>query len=307
MEKKDDNNNTNLNSNNNKIEDLVQPISKKQMKRMKDREEWLKKKKEIRKSRKERKKEKKKKEREEKEKKLKENPELILEEKEKKIIHKPRKERIEEFKNKSKNGIKVIIDCDFENLMNEKSNISMCRQISEIYSINRHSQNPFNLILYNVGDFLFNNLKKNSYENWIGIQIFKKGEFENFDKFISEVLYKECKNIEEQKKKIYYLSADSENNINELNSDCTYIIGGIVDRNKYKGLSYNKAKELKINHGKFPIGEFLELHSSKILTTNHTFAILDKFNSNHDWKEAFMSIIPKRKFDEGKNDSSDDN
>ena len=178
MEKKDDNNNTNLNSNNNKIEDLVQPISKKQMKRMKDREEWLKKKKEIRKSRKERKKEKKKKEREEKEKKLKENPELILEEKEKKIIHKPRKERIEEFKNKCKNGIKIIIDCDFENLMNEKSNISMCRQISEIYSINRHSQNPFNLILYNVGDFLFNNLKKNSYENWIGIQIFKKGEFE---------------------------------------------------------------------------------------------------------------------------------
>ena len=307
MEKKDDNNNTNLNSNNNKIEDLVQPISKKQMKRMKDREEWLKKKKEIRKNRKERKKERKKKEREEKEKKLKENPELILEEKEKKIIHKPRKERIEEFKNKCKNGIKIIIDCDFENLMNEKSNISMCRQISEIYSINRHSQNPFNLILYNVGDFLFNNLKKNSYENWIGIQIFKKGEFETFDKFISEVLYKECNNIEEQKKKIYYLSADSENNINELNSDCTYIIGGIVDRNKYKGLSYNKAKELKINHGKFPIGEFLELHSSKILTTNHTFAILDKFNSNHDWKEAFMSIIPKRKFDEGKNDSSDDN
>ncbi len=302
MEKKE--NETFLNMNE-KIEGLVQPISKKQLKRMKDREEWHKKKKELKKKRKERKKEKKKKEREEKEKNLKEHPELVIEEK--KIYNKPRKERNEEFINKAKNGIKIIIDCDFENLMNEKSNISMCRQISEIYSINRHSQNPFNLILYNVGDFLFNNLKKNSYENWIGIQIFKKGEFENFDKFISEVLYKECNNIEEQKKKIYYLSADSENNINELNSDCTYIIGGIVDRNKYKGLSYNKAKELKINHGKFPIGEFLELHSSKILTTNHTFAILDKFNSNHDWKEAFMSIIPKRKFDEGKNDSSDDN
>jgi len=58
-----------------------------------------------------------------------------------------------------------------------------------------------------------------------------------------------------------------------------------------------------INHGKFPIGEFLQLHSSKVLTTNHTFAILDKFNTNHDWKEAFMSIIPKRKLDEGKDES----
>ena len=285
------------------------PISKKQLKRLKKKEEWEKNKKEIRKKYKEKQKEKKLLKKQKFEEELKNNPKLLEEfNKQQQIQHKSRKERNEELLNKIKNdGIKIIIDCDFENLMNEKSNISMCRQISEIYSINRHSQNPFNLILYNVGDFLFNNLKKNSYENWIGIQIFKKGEFENFDKFISEVLYKECNNIEEQKKKIYYLSADSENNINELNSDCTYIIGGIVDRNKYKGLSYNKAKELKINHGKFPIGEFLELHSSKILTTNHTFAILDKFNNNHDWKEAFMSIIPKRKFDEAKNDSSDDN
>ena len=49
MEKKE--NETFLN-NNEKIEGLVQPISKKQMKRMKDREEWQKKKKEIKKRRK---------------------------------------------------------------------------------------------------------------------------------------------------------------------------------------------------------------------------------------------------------------
>ena len=112
MEKNE--NETFLNKNE-KIEGLVQPISKKQLKRMKEREEWNKKKKEIKKKRKERKKEKKKKEREEKEKNLKEHPELAIEEK--KIYNKPRKERNEEFINKSKNGIKIIIDCDFENLM----------------------------------------------------------------------------------------------------------------------------------------------------------------------------------------------
>jgi tRNA (guanine9-N1)-methyltransferase len=301
MEKNE--NETFLNKNE-KIEGLVQPISKKQLKRMKEREEWNKKKKEIKKKRKERKKEKKKKEREEKEKNLKEHPELAIEEK--KIYNKPRKERNEEFINKSKNGIKIIIDCDFENLMNEKSNISMCRQISEIYSINRHSKNPFNLILYNVGDFLLNNLQKNSFEKWLGIKVYKKGEFESFDNFIKEVLYKDCKNLEEEKKKIYYLSADSENTINELDSNNVYIIGGIVDRNKYKGLSLNKAKELGINHGKFPIGEYLKLQSSQVLTTNHTFHILNEFSIKHDWKEAFVSIIPKRKQEKGESEEEDE-
>ena len=120
------------------------------------------------------------------------------------------------------------------------------------------------------------------------------------DDFILKELYNNQtqEKLNDLKQKIFYLSADSENDINELNKDNKYIIGGIVDRNKYKFLSYNKAKELGINHGKFPIGKYLNLNSSKVLTTNHTFAILNEFNLKHDWKEAFLSIIPKRKFDE---------
>ena len=279
----------------------ILPISKNQLKRLKKKEEWEKKKKEIRKFHKEKQKEKKRLKKEKFEEELKNNPKLLEEyNKQQQIPHKTKKERNEEFLAKINNdGIKIVIDCDFENLMNEKSNISMIRQISEIYHINKHTEKPFNLMLFNVGPILLNLLKKNNYENWLGVKIFLKEQFETFDDFILKELYKNqnTEKLNDLKQKIFYLSADSENEINDLNKDFTYIIGGIVDRNKYKLLSYNKAKKLGINHGKFPIGEYLNLNSSKVLTTNHTFAILNEFNLKNDWKEAFLSVIPKRKFE----------
>ena len=279
----------------------ILPISKNQLKRLKKKEEWEKKKKEIRKFHKEKQKEKKRLKKEKFEEELKNNPKLLEEyNKQQQIPHKTKKERNEEFLAKINNdGIKIVIDCDFENLMNEKSNISMIRQISEIYHINKHTEKPFNLMLFNVGPILLNLLKKNNYENWLGVKIFLKEQFETFDDFILKELYKNqnTEKLNDLKQKIFYLSADSENEINDLNKNFTYIIGGIVDRNKYKFLSYNKAKKLGINHGKFPIGEYLNLNSSKVLTTNHTFAILNEFNLKNDWKEAFLSVIPKRKFE----------
>ncbi len=287
------------------------PISKSQMKKLKKQEEWKKKMDEIKKHKKEKKKEKKriKKEQKELEKKL--NPKLKEEDELKTKTNlntsfKTKKQLKEEFKQKCKNGVRVIIDCDFEHLMNERGNKSMVRQITDLYGINRSSSNPFRLILYGMSDKIKEGLKKTSYENWLGVEVYYKEQYTDFETFIKEILYKEDKReLKDIKNDIYYLTADSENNIENIDNNATYIIGGIVDRNKYKGLSLNKAKQLGINHGKFPIGEYLKLHSSQVLTTNHTFHILNEFSIKHDWKEAFMSIIQKRKLDEG-NDENDE-
>ena len=40
-----------------------------------------------------------------------------------------------------------------------------------------------------------------------------------------------------------YLTADSKNDIKELDPEDVYIIGGIVDRNRYLNLTLNKANE----------------------------------------------------------------
>ena len=289
----------------NKEEKPKLPISKKQLKKLKKQEEWKKKMENIKKYKKEKKKEKKKLKREERERQEKLNPKIVQEINETKnkekqnIPFKTKKELKEEFKQKCRNGMRVVIDCDFEHLMNEQGNKSMVRQIIDLYGINKVSTNPFRVILYGVGKQIKEGLEKSNYKNWIGIEIYFKEDFPSFDKFIEEILYKDDKRaMDDIKKDIYYLSADSENKIENIDDSATYIIGGIVDRNKYKGLSLNKAKELGINHGKFPIGEYLKLQSSQVLTTNHTFHILNEFSIKHDWKEAFISIIPKRKQEE---------
>ena len=287
------------NNEKNKEEKPILPISKNQLKKMKKQEEWKKKMEKIKQYKKEKKKEKKKLKREERERKEKLNPKKeqeINEIKNKEKINPPlksKKELKEEFKQKCKNGMKVVIDCDFEHLMNEQGNKSMVRQIVDLYSINKESSNPFRVILYGVGKQIKEGLEKSSYKNWIGIEIYFKEDFPTFDKFIEEILYKDDKRaMNDVKNNIFYLSADSENNIENIDKNATYIIGGIVDRNKYKGLSLNKAKKLGINHGKFPIGEYLKLQSSQVLTTNHTFHILNEFSIKNDWKDAFISIIP---------------
>ena len=316
-DKKLDNNNIqNLEEiHNNEINNEEQPklpISKNQLKKLKKQEEWKKKMEKIKQHKKEKKKEKKKLKREERERQERLNPKVnqeineIKNKEKQNIPFKTKKELKEEFKQKCKNGIRVIIDCDFEHLMNEQGNKSMVRQIVDLYGINKVSSNPFRVILYGVGKQIKEGLEKSNYKNWIGIEIYFKEDYPSFDEFIKENLYKNDKrNKEDIKKNIYYLSADSENNIENIDNNYTYIIGGIVDRNKYKGLSLNKAKELGINHGKFPIGEYLKLQSSQVLTTNHTFHILNEFSIKHDWKEAFVSIIPKRKQEE-KEESGDD-
>lgn len=282
----------------NKITGLVQPISKNQLKKIRRKEEWDKKKKEIKKHKRELQKEKKKRQKEEK------GDEYIkLLQKQNKSRHDfslsnlTRKEREEQYVKKVKEGIKLIIDCDFEHLMNEKDIVSMSRQISDCYCINKRSATPLNLILYNVDLVLYNQLHKNNCENWIGITMHKKGTFESFEAFAqSEAIFPKESGIN-YKENMVYLTADSQNEVKELNDHYAYIIGGIVDRNRYKMLSYNKANELGINHGHLPIGEYLKLNSSKVLTTNHVFAIISHFNDNNNWKEAFINTIPKRKIE----------
>lgn len=100
-----------------------------------------------------------------------------------------------------------------------------------------------------------------------------------------------------EKEDLVYLTADSENIVNVLDPTKAYIIGGIVDRNRYKHLTLDKAKKDGIKHAKLPIGEFMQLKSSTVLTVNHVFEILTEFYQGKDWKEALNKVIPDRKQD----------
>ncbi|KAI7819907.1 guanine-1-methyltransferase-domain-containing protein [Gamsiella multidivaricata] len=99
-------------------------------------------------------------------------------------------------------------------------------------------------------------------------------------------------------KKVVYLSADSPNTITKLEEGTCYILGGIVDKNRYPNLCQNKAEKLGIATAQLPIGEYIQMSSRRILTVNQVFEILLQFIECNDWKEAFLKVIPQRKLEE---------
>ncbi|KAI7491907.1 hypothetical protein KC357_g1471 [Hortaea werneckii] len=105
---------------------------------------------------------------------------------------------------------------------------------------------------------------------------------------------------------VVYLTSDSPHTLTEMKPYSTYIIGGLVDKNREKGICYRRACEaaekckregrtMEVKTAKLPIGEYLEMSSRKVLATNHVNEIMLKWLECGDWGEAFMRVIPKRK------------
>ena len=115
---------------------------------------------------------------------------------------------------------------------------------------------------------------------------------------------------------IVYLTSDSPYTLEYLSPNTSYIIGGIVDKNRHKGLCYKRACERGIPTAKLPIGEYMTMQSRTVLAVNHVAEIMLKWLVTGDWGEAFLSVIPKRKEaklkvkrseeDQGEENESDD-
>ncbi|KAF9428367.1 tRNA (guanine(9)-N(1))-methyltransferase [Podila epigama] len=90
-------------------------------------------------------------------------------------------------------------------------------------------------------------------------------------------------------KKVVYLSADSPNTITHLDPGTCYVLGGIVDKNRFPRLCQEKAEKMGLETAQLPIGDYIQMSSRRILTVNQECG---------DWKEAFLKVIPQRKLEE---------
>lgn len=70
--------------------------------------------------------------------------------------------------------------------------------------------------------------------------------------------------LQDQKDNLVYLTADAETVLEELDLKKIYIIGGLVDRNRWKGITMKKAQEQGIQTAKLPIGNYLKMSSSQV-------------------------------------------
>ncbi|KAL1923774.1 uncharacterized protein VTP21DRAFT_8754 [Calcarisporiella thermophila] len=183
----------------------------------------------------------------------------------------------------SPSSMRVVIDCSFDELMSEKEISSLASQVGRCHATNRASRHPCNVYVTSLNGRLKQRFET-SYrdaERWHEIHLESRGFDEMFNK-----------------EELVYLSADASEVIEELDETKVYIIGGIVDKNRHKGLCFNKAKEKGIKTAQLPIGEYVKMATRKVLTVNHVYEILMKWLEIKDWETAFLSVIPKRKFAE---------
>ena len=77
------------------------------------------------------------------------------------------------------------------------------------------------------------------------------------------------------KERLVYLTADSPHEIDVIAPSDVYILGGIVDRNRYPGITYEQAIAQGIRTARLPLGEHVKLlNGTSVLTVNHMVDIL---------------------------------
>jgi len=211
--------------------------------------------------------------------------------------------------------ITFLIDCDFDDLMRDNERISLAAQITRCYSDNKNSMFRAHLTVCSFGGKLrerFDNILTH-YTGWRGVRFLD-------DDFVSAAEQAKVWMLDEQaggklagtfsplaeldeevqaklrdEGEVIYLTSESDYTLTELKPYSTYIIGGLVDKNREKGICYKRACQIGIKTARLPIGEYLEMASRKVLATNHVNEIMLKWLDCGDWGEAFMKVIPKRK------------
>ncbi|KFO88808.1 tRNA methyltransferase 10 A, partial [Buceros rhinoceros silvestris] len=176
--------------------------------------------------------------------------------------------------------LRLIVDCSFDHLMVLKDVKKLHKQIQRCYAENRRAFHPVQFYLTSHGGQLKSNMNENDkgWVNWKDIQI----RTEHYSELI-------------KKEDLVYLTSDSPDVLSELDEKKAYVIGGLVDHNHHKGITYKQAVEQGIGHAQLPLGNFVKMNSRKVLAVNHVFEIILAYLEKRDWKEAFFCVLPQRK------------
>ncbi|PUU74912.1 guanine-1-methyltransferase-domain-containing protein [Tuber borchii] len=185
--------------------------------------------------------------------------------------------------------ITFIMDCGFDDLMADKEITSLSSQLTRTYSVNRTSSRQVTLHLTSLNKRLltrYQTVLSNQHLRWKNV-------------VVSSEPYEVTPDL-------VYLTADSPNTITELENGKKYIVGAIVDKNRYKGLCHKKAVAQGVATAKLPIGEYVSMASRFVLTTNQVAEIMIRWLECRDWEKAFLEVIPRRKMPVAKGGGEDE-
>lgn len=220
--------------------------------------------------------------------------------------------------------VTFIIDCDFERYMLDNEVVSLSSQVVRSYSMNRMAKYQAHMFVSSFGGKMrerFETVLAGNHKKWRHVQLLE-GDFVEAARLAGEVMKgegagevidvlkastadhggegektaaPEPEPEEGVDRSVVYLTSDSPYTLERLEPNTSYVIGGIVDRNREKGLCYKRAVEKKVRTAKLPIGEYMAMQSRFVLTTNQVVEIMAKWLECGDWGEAFLHVIPQRK------------
>ncbi|GMJ08798.1 tRNA modification 10 [Hibiscus trionum] len=195
-----------------------------------------------------------------------------------------RGQKVQRLTQAKETGQNIVVDLEFSHLMTHSEIHSLVQQIMYCYAVNGRCSVPAHLWLTGCQGEMETQLQRlPGFDKWI-IEKEQQSYIERFS---------------ERKDDLVYLTADSETVLHELDPTKVYIVGGLVDRNRWKGITMKKAEEQGIRTAKLPIGDYMKMSSSQVLTVNQVIEILLKFLETKDWKVSFFQVVPQRKRSEG--------
>jgi len=210
--------------------------------------------------------------------------------------------------------ITLILDCGFDDLMMDKERKSLGSQITRCYSDNHKAPYQAHLAISSFGGHLkerFDGLLAGHYHSWKSVR-FLEGDFVEATAQAKDWMLGPCggelagifaeRDYSAQASadpfengEVIYLTSDSPYTLTELRPYSTYIIGGLVDRNRHKGICYKRALDRGMKTAKLPIGDYMQMTSRFVLATNHVAEIMLRWLELGDWGKAFLQVVPKRK------------
>lgn len=207
--------------------------------------------------------------------------------------------------------ISFVLDCGFDELMTDKERISLSSQVTRCYSDNSKARYRSHLVVSSFNGHLkerFDTVLNKAYEKWKGVKFFTDEDYVAAAELAKDYIkgpkggemagvFANLPDDETAKEsgETIYLTSDSPDTLTELKPYHTYIVGALVDRNRHKNICYNRAMDSGMKTAKLPIGDYMEMASRFVLTTNQVVEIMLKWLELGDWAEAFDAVIPKRK------------
>ncbi|KAL2914065.1 tRNA (guanine(9)-N(1))-methyltransferase [Polyrhizophydium stewartii] len=179
-------------------------------------------------------------------------------------------------------GVRVAIDCGFEDYMVDSEVRSTVSQLGFSYTSNRLPPKRLDLFVTSFTPRIkaLTQQRLPTYAAWRNMSFDDEHYTQIFDK-------SEC----------VYLTADSPNVITQLDPTKVYIVGGIVDRNRHKRLCLGEAEKHGVAHARLPIDSYVAMSARKVLTINHVVEIVVKQGNPLFCRPKRFKLVVRGQFD----------